>query len=246
MITVLESHPSSHHFPSPLPAPSPLLLTPLHTIPHYHFSSLPSPLFTPLPPRPSPHYSSLIPLTTSTHYSPHYPSPPLLTTPSHHPSSPTLLTTPLHTLFTTPLLTYLSHHTSSPHLLTTLFTTPLLTLFRLLTTPHHSSSAHPLTPTPPHHHSLKGHNNTKEFVKSHLSMSLNLCRTFLSLKTSFLIIFCKKKFWDKIYQKLEYDGGGDDVHVRNCARATSSIHFSTCNILPLKKTLISHFQVLFV
>ena len=77
-------------------------------------------------------------------------------------------------------------------------------------------------------------------------MSLNLCRTFLSLKTSFLIIFCKKNFWDKIDQKLEYDGGGDDVHVRSCARATSSIHFSTCNILPLKKTLISHFQVLFV
>ena len=67
-------------------------------------------------------------------------------------------------------------------------------------------------------------------------MSLNLCRTFLSLKTSFLIIFCKKK--------LEYDGGG--AHVRNCARATSSILFSTCNILPLKKTLITHFPVLFV
>ena len=75
-------------------------------------------------------------------------------------------------------------------------------------------------------------------------MSLNLCRTFLSLKTSFLIIFCKNNFWDKIDQKLEYDGGG--AHVRNFARATSSIHFSTCNILPLKKALISHFQVLFV
>ena len=76
-------------------------------------------------------------------------------------------------------------------------------------------------------------------------MSLNLCRTFLSLKTSFLIIFCKNNFWDKIDQKLEYDGGGG-AHVLNCARATSWIHFSTCNILPLKKALISHFQVLFV
>ena len=34
-------------------------------------------------------------------------------------------------------------------------------------------------------------------------MSLNLCRTFLSLKTSFLIIFCKKKFWDRFDQKLD-------------------------------------------
>ena len=76
-------------------------------------------------------------------------------------------------------------------------------------------------------------------------MSLNLCRVFLSLKTSFLIIFYKKNVWDKIDQKLEYDGGGD-AHVRNCARAMSSIHFSTCNILPPKKTLISHFRVLFV
>ena len=77
-------------------------------------------------------------------------------------------------------------------------------------------------------------------------MSLNLCRTFLSLKTSFLIIFSKKNVWDKIDQKLEYDGGGGGALVLNCARATSSIHFSTCNILPLKKALISHFQVLFV
>ena len=90
---------------------------------------------------------------------------------------------------------------------------------------------------------LKGPNLTKILVKSHLAMSLNLCRTFLSLKTSFLIIFCKNNFWDKSGQKLAYDGG---VHVRNCARATSPIHFSTCNILHLKKTHISHFQVLFV
>ena len=248
MITVLESHPSSHHFPSPL-----------HSRPPHHSYSL---LFTPFPittshhyPHPSSHHSPLTPLLiiNPSHYIPSLlPSLPL-TTPSHHPFSPPLLTYPphhtsshpLHTLFTTPLLTYLSHHTSSPHLLTTLFTTPLLTLFRLLTTPHHSSSPHPLTPTPHPHHSLKGHHNTKEFVKSHLSMSLNLCRTFLSLKTSFLIIFCKKKFWDKIDQKLEHDGGGG-AHVLNGARATSSIHFSTCNVLPLKKTLITHFQVLFV
>ena len=141
------------------------------------------------------------------------------------------LTTPLGTL-SPPLLTLLTtpphhplHHSSphlpsSPHLLTTLF-------------------------TPPSHHSLKGHHNTKGLVKSHFTMSLNLCRTFLSLKTSFLIIFCKKNCWDKIDQKLEYVGGGG-AHVRNCARATSSIHFSTCNILPLKNTLISHFRVLFV
>ena len=77
-------------------------------------------------------------------------------------------------------------------------------------------------------------------------MSLNLCRSFLSLETSFLKSdhFLQKNFWDKIAQKLEYDGGG--VHVEKCARATSSIHFSTCNNLPLKKTPISHFQVLFV
>ena len=57
-------------------------------------------------------------------------------------------------------------------------------------------------------------------MKSHLAMSLNLFRTFLSLKTSFLIIFCKNNFWDKIDQKLEYDGGG--AHVRN---------LRTCNVV---------------
>ena len=41
-------------------------------------------------------------------------------------------------------------------------------------------------------------------------MSLNLFRTFLSLKTSFLIIFCKKNFWEKIDQKLEYDAISTD------------------------------------
>ena len=108
---------------SPLPLTTPTAhSTPPHTIPHYHFSSLPSPLFTPLPPYP-----------TTPHHSPHQPfSPPLLTHPPH-----------------------------APHLLTTLFTTTLLT--------YHSK----------HHF----------------------------------------------------------VHLRNCARARSSIHFSTCNILPLKKTL---------
>ena len=219
------SHLSSHHSPSPLPlttpphhSPSPLPLTtpphhsdpthPPHTIPHYHFSSLPSLLFTPMHSPPLPHYSSLLPLTTSSHHPPHYSLSLPLTTPPHLPSS--------------------------PHLFTTLFLTYL---------PNHTPLHHPLHTSP--HHSKKGHHNTKGLVKSHFSMSLNLCRTFLSLKKSFLILFYKKKCWDKINQKLEYDGGGG-AHVLNCARATSSNHFSTCNILPLKKTLISHFRVLFV
>ena len=65
-------------------------------------------------------------------------------------------------------------------------------------------------------------------MKSHLPVSLNLCRTFLSLKTSFLVNLCKKML-GQINQELEYDGGG--VHVRNCTRATSSTRFSTCNII---------------
>ena len=73
-----------HH--SPLPLTTPILLTPPHTIPHYHFSSLPSPLFTPM-------HSPLYP--TTHHHSPHYSLSLPLTTP-HHPSPPTLLTTPLH------------------------------------------------------------------------------------------------------------------------------------------------------
>ena len=241
MITVLESHPSSH---VPLPSPLPLTLTtPTHSsslLRSSHHSPLPfliTPLglFTPLPPHPTTHHysPSLHPLITPLTTPQHPFSPPFLT-----PTSPTLLTTPPH---------YPLHHSprylpSLPHLLTTLFITPILT------TPS-APSPHPLTPTPSPllprpHHSLKGHNNTKELVKGHLTMSLNLCRTFLSLKTSFLIIFCKKN-WDKIDQKLEYDSGGG-ARVLNCARAMSSIHFSTCNILPLKKTLISHFQVLLV
>ena len=231
MITVLESHPSSHHFPSRLTTPCPLT-TPTHSSSHH--SPLPL-LITPLTPLHTTPPSLLI--INPSHYIPSLlPSLPL-TTP-HHPFSPPLFTYPPHTLFTTPLLTYLPHHTSSPP------SSPLPSSHSSppLTTPP-SPTPSPLTP--PHHHSLKGHNNTKELVKSHLSMSINLCRTFLSLKTSFLIIFCKKNFWDKIDQKLEYDGGGG-AHVLNCARATSSIHFSTCNILPLKKTVISHFQVLFV
>ena len=114
--------------------------------------------------------------------------------------------------------------------------------------PHYSPN--PTTPNPIPHptlHShaplfLKGPNQSKKFVKSAFLMSLNLFRTLLSLKTSFLIIFMKNNFWDKIDQKLEYDGGG--VHVQKYARAMSLIHFSTCKILPLKKTLISHFQVI--
>ena len=97
---------------------------------------------------------------------------------SHHsPITPLLLITPSYyipsLLPSLPLITPSPpHHTSSPHLLTTLF-------------------------TPPSHHSLKGNHNTKGLVKSHFTMSLNLYRTFLSLKTSFLIIFCKKNFGTK-------------------------------------------------
>ena len=97
-----------HHSTSPLPLTTPILFTPPHTIPHYHFSSLPSPLFTPMhsPLYPTtPHYfPSLHPLTTPVgrHYSLSLP----LTTP-HLPSSPHLLTT----LF----LTYLPNHTPLHH-----------------------------------------------------------------------------------------------------------------------------------
>ena len=139
------SHLSSHHSPSPLPLTTPILLTPPHTIPHYHFFSLPSPLFTPMhsPPPPlynyptTPHYfPSLHPLTTP------------LTTPSRYPLSPPL-TTPYHP---SPLLTYPPHHTSSPpssplsssptflttHLFTTLFTPHPTTLKRDIITPKDS------------------------------------------------------------------------------------------------------------
>ena len=207
---------------SPTP---PHTTSPHHSRPPHHSYSL---LLTLFPittshhsPHPSSHHSPLTPLLiiNPSHYIPSLLPSLLLTTPSHHPFSPPLLTYPPHHTSSHPL-----HHSppylpSSPHLLTTLFTTTLLTLFRLLTTPHHSSSPHPLTP--PHHHSLKGHHNTKELVKSHLAMPLNLCRTFISLKTSFLIIFSKKNFWDKIDQKLEYNGGGG-AHVRN---------LRTCNVV---------------
>ena len=112
------THPSSHH------SPLSLLFTPLTPI---HTNALP----------PLPHYSSLLPLTTSSHHSPYYilplatpryPSPPL-TTP-HHPSPP--LTTP-------------PHLPSSPHLLTILFTTLFLTYL-----PNHTPLHHPLHPSPHH------------------------------------------------------------------------------------------------
>ena len=98
------SYLSSHHSPSPLPLATSIQLTPPHTIPHYHFSSLPSPLFTPLPPYPTTSHYSPHPLTTSSHHSPQYsplPLTTLFTTPPHHtssplPSSPTFLTTPPH------------------------------------------------------------------------------------------------------------------------------------------------------
>ena len=95
-LMALFSHLSSHqvtlqHSTSPLP------LTPSHTIPHYHFRSPPSPLFTPPPPYPT---------------TPHHTSSPTLTTPSP-------LTTPPHHSFTTPSPLLLSSHltlTPPPHL----------------------------------------------------------------------------------------------------------------------------------
>ena len=107
------THPSSHH------SPLSLLFTPLTPI---HTNALP----------PLPHYSSLLPLTTSSHHSPYYSLSLPLTTP-HHPSPP--LTTPHHP--SPPLTT--PHHPSPP-----------------LTTSHHPSPPTLLT-TPPHHplhHSL--------------------------------------------------------------------------------------------
>ena len=115
------THPSSHH------SPLSLLFTPLTPI---HTNALP----------PLPHYSSLLPLaslhplTTPVTTPSRYPSP-LLTYPPHHTSS--------HPLYHSP--PYLA---SSPHLLTTLFTTPLLTLLRLLTTPSPLLSSSLPTPDP--------------------------------------------------------------------------------------------------
>ena len=290
------SHLSSHHSPSPLPLTTPKS-DPTHPSSHHSPLSL---LFTPLTPihtnalPPLPHYSSLLPLTTSDILSPlplllplatpHHPSPPLttphhpsppLTTP-HHPSPP--LTTPHHPSppLTTPhhpsppLLTYPPHHTSSPpssplSSSPTFLTTHLRCVVRKvppLTTPHHPSPPlttphHPSPPlTTPHHPSppltTPHHPSPPLTTPPHLPSSPHLFTTLFTphpttLKrniitpkdSSFLIIFYK------IDQKFEFDGGGD-AHVRNCARAMSSIHFSTCNILPLKKTLISHFRVLFV
>ena len=165
------SHLSSRHFPLPLSTP-----------PHHSPSALRShsPLLTPFPIKllsllitPLTPIHTTPPYPTTSHYSPHYilsslPSLPpllLLTTPPHHIFSPTR--------FTTPLPTYIPHHTSSPH----------------------PGTPSPLTPTP-HRSSpplLKGASERQKTVKIYLAMSLNLCRTFLSLKTSFLIIFCKKK-----------------------------------------------------
>ena len=126
----------------PLLSPLPLTTPPHHSDPTYpssHHSPL-SLLFTPLTPihtnalPPLPHYSSLLPLTTSSHHSPYYSLSLPLTTP-HHPSPP--------------LLTYPPHHTSSPpssplsssptflttHLFTTLFTPHPSTLKRDIITP---------------------------------------------------------------------------------------------------------------
>ena len=170
MITVLESHPSSHHSPSPLPLTShhsySLLLTPFPiTISHHSPQLTPLGLFTPLPPHPTTHHysPSLHPLITPLTTGP-------LTTPSHLPSLPHVTSSPpssplpsLPTFLTTPPHHPL-HHSYPHHSFTTLSPPP-----------HpHPLGPSPLTPPPgPRpHHSLKGHNYTKELVKSHLSMSL--------------------------------------------------------------------------
>ena len=44
-------------------------------------------------------------------------------------------------------------------------------------------------------------------------MFINLCRTFLSLKTSLIIISGKKNVRDESDQKLEYDGSPQHVAV---------------------------------
>ena len=102
-----------------------------------------------------------------------------------------------------------------------------------IATPHHSTSPLPLTHpsplplTPSPHHSLKGPNQTKIFVKSHLFMSLNLCRTFLSLKTFFSDNFLEKNnFGTKV-----------GIWQRHCLRCTW-----TYNIL---ETGISYVRKLF-
>ena len=128
--------------------------------------SSPSALHLSTPTHPSSHHSQFsLPITPSPLTPPH--PAPLFTRLPHYPTAPHHTSSPTHHH---PLTT---HHTSSPLLHDPLTTPSLLLLFS------------PLTPTltPPLHHSLKGHN---------FSMSLNLCRTFLSLKTSFLIIFFKK------------------------------------------------------
>ena len=98
-----------HHSPSPLPLTTPILLTLLTPFPIITSLHSPHPYSHQCTP-PFTHYSSLLPLTTSSHHSPHYSLSLPLTTP-HHPSSPTLLTT----LFTTLFLTYLPNHTPLHH-----------------------------------------------------------------------------------------------------------------------------------
>ena len=96
--------------------------------------------------------------------------------------------------------------------------TPLLTT--LLT--HHSPI--PLNPPPgpmAAHHSLKGPTQTKGFVKSHFSISINLCRIFLSFKTSFLTIsgFCKTNL------------GQNRPKIGNMMACTCKIAHVQCNVV---------------
>ena len=184
------------HFPHTTPpnssshhSPETLLTTPLtppHTTLPYHSSPLPLTLLRPFP-LTADRSTSLLP-SSAPHFSPshhHSTHYPAPHPPPHQPLNPPHPSN-------SPL-----HHFPSPHLTPLLLTPPL-----------------PLAHNP-HHSFKKGPYQTKRFVKSHFPMSINLCRTFLLLKTLFLIIFCKKYFWEKIDQKLEYDGGSGKLRTCN-------------------------------
>ena len=113
----------------------------------------------------------------------------------------------------------------------------------------HFPSTPPAPPTTPHHSSfppvshcfLKGSNQTKKLVKSHFSMSLNLCRAFLSLKTSFLIIFCKKNFGTKSTKSWNMTAAA----TRTCETAhvqRRRIIFPRAIFYPLKRPLFHIFE----
>ena len=114
--------------------------------------------------------------------------------------SPLILTTPL--LLISPSPCHPPHPSTPPpfclHHLPLLLTTPtqltIPTHHPLTTPPSLHQSPLPLTTSPhpsstPLFKELKGPNQTKRFVNINFPMSINLCRTFLSLTTSFLVIF---------------------------------------------------------